>query len=88
MIGHYHSIVSYVAECTHYLEEIHISIVRVHLLEIVPPALNISEVNIKNLFTFSDPLYDWENLLLRIFQPFGSRAYTQIEAVVRTVGKL
>ena len=81
VIGHHHTGVADVSQGLDDPVEIHIAIVRVHLLKIVPPPFDVAQMNIENLVPLAHPLDDRNDFGFRVFQPFGRGTQAEVEAV-------
>src|SRR5437879_3057034 len=85
MIGQDGTAKLYVAKNAHDLKEIHLSFIRVYLLEIAVAAANVTHVDLVDLAALSQVACNRQDVGSRVLQSFSGRAQTKLEAIVRAV---
>ena len=86
MVGHDHAIDADFLVDPQARSHVHVAGIGKLLGEGIAAALDVAEVDVENLLTFTEPADDVADFLARIFEAFGHRALTEIEPVIGTFG--
>src|SRR5262245_12390926 len=74
-----------IAQNAHDRKEIDVPLIRINFREVVQAAANVPHVHLVNFAALGQITHNWNDFVPRVLEPFGSRAKTQLKAVVWAV---